>query len=490
MCGIVGYVGEREATPLLLDGLRRLEYRGYDSAGIAVVGDDGEVRVARSEGKLGNLTEKIAGAPPPGHFGVGHTRWATHGRPSEENAHPHRDASGRIVVIHNGIIENFLPLKQRLQREGVTFLSETDTEVVAHALAAAWRAAPGKPFAEIVRETAASLKGMYALVLFSADEPGVLYALKWGPPIVLGLGDGENFVASDATALLPHTREPDLPRGRGSRPCHGGGCHRDRLRRRAPGAAGPRRPVGRRLGRKRRLPALHGQGDCRAADGRDRDDRGEALPRDGLLQRGGDGCPASASSRDRPHPDRRLRDELARGTRREIPPRGDRAPPDGRRLRVRVPVPRPSRGRAHARPRDLAVGRDGRHGRGPQGGEGARRPDRRRRERAGLGDRAPRGRRPRDARGARGRRRLDEGVHDAARRARPLRALREGRAHGERRRPSTRNSSRRSRASPRRSARRSGSNPRSRSCRPASRGSPTRSSSVAARTTRSRSRAP
>ncbi len=207
MCGIVGYVGEREATPLLLDGLRRLEYRGYDSAGIAVVGDDGEVRVARSEGKLGNLTEKIAGAPPPGHFGVGHTRWATHGRPSEENAHPHRDASGRIVVIHNGIIENFLPLKQRLQREGVTFLSETDTEVVAHALAAAWRAAPGKPFAEIVRETAASLKGMYALVLFSADEPGVLYALKWGPPIVLGLGDGENFVASDATALLPHTRD-------------------------------------------------------------------------------------------------------------------------------------------------------------------------------------------------------------------------------------------------------------------------------------------
>ncbi len=207
MCGIVGYVGDREATPVLLDGLKRLEYRGYDSAGIAVVGSDGVVRVARSEGKLGNLTRKIAKDPPPGRFGVGHTRWATHGRPSEENAHPHRDASGRVVVIHNGIIENFLPMKQRLQKAGVRFLSETDTEVVAQALGAAQKAEPQTPFAEIVRKTAASLEGMFALVLFSADEPGVLYALKWGPPIVLGLGTGENFVASDATALLSYTRD-------------------------------------------------------------------------------------------------------------------------------------------------------------------------------------------------------------------------------------------------------------------------------------------
>ncbi|MDL2717153.1 MAG: glutamine--fructose-6-phosphate transaminase (isomerizing) [Acidobacteriota bacterium] len=206
MCGIVGYVGCREATPVLLDGLKRLEYRGYDSAGIAVVGDDAVVRVARSEGKLGNLTEKIAKDPPPGRFGIGHTRWATHGRPSEENAHPHRDASGRVVVIHNGIIENFLPAKQRLQAQGVRFLSETDTEVVAQALGATQKAEPGTPFAEIVRRTVSSFEGMFALVLFSADEPGVLYALKWGPPLVLGLGDGENFVASDATALLAYTR--------------------------------------------------------------------------------------------------------------------------------------------------------------------------------------------------------------------------------------------------------------------------------------------
>ncbi|MGE5346064.1 MAG: isomerizing glutamine--fructose-6-phosphate transaminase, partial [Acidithiobacillales bacterium] len=207
MCGIVGYVGPREALPVLLDGLRRLEYRGYDSAGVAVLGEDGVLRVARAEGKLGNLAAKLSVAPLPGRFGLGHTRWATHGRPSEENAHPHRDASGRVVVIHNGIIENFVPLKKALQAEGVGFASETDTEVVAQALGAASRREPAKPFGAIVRETLGTLRGMYALVLFSADEPGVLYAAKWGPPVVLGTADGESFVASDATALLPYTRD-------------------------------------------------------------------------------------------------------------------------------------------------------------------------------------------------------------------------------------------------------------------------------------------
>ncbi len=137
MCGIVGYVGPREATPILVDGLKRLEYRGYDSAGIAVLGEDGLVRVTRSEGKLGNLTARIEGEPLAGRTGIGHTRWATHGRPSEENAHPHRDASGRVVVIHNGIIENFLPLKKALLARGVPFTSETDTEVIAQAIGAA-----------------------------------------------------------------------------------------------------------------------------------------------------------------------------------------------------------------------------------------------------------------------------------------------------------------------------------------------------------------
>ncbi len=207
MCGIVGYVGSRPATPVLIDGLRRMEYRGYDSAGIAVIGADGALHVKRAEGKLGNLAARLTPDAPEGTVGIGHTRWATHGRPSEENAHPHRDASGRIVVIHNGIIENFLPLKRELLAAGVSFASETDTEVVAQALGAARRAAPGRPFAEVVRGVLARLTGMYALVILSADEPEAIYAAKWGPPIVLGQGDGEGFVASDPTALLPWTRD-------------------------------------------------------------------------------------------------------------------------------------------------------------------------------------------------------------------------------------------------------------------------------------------
>ncbi len=207
MCGIVGYVGPREATPILVDGLRRLEYRGYDSAGIAVLGEDGVIRVERSEGKLGNLTARIEGAPPSGRTGIGHTRWATHGRPSEENAHPHRDASGRVVVIHNGIIENFLPIKKALLARGVPFTSETDSEVIAQAIGTACADAPEAPFGEIVRTVLSKMTGMYAVVVLSADDPHVLYVAKNGPPIVLGIGQGENLVASDATALLAHTRD-------------------------------------------------------------------------------------------------------------------------------------------------------------------------------------------------------------------------------------------------------------------------------------------
>ncbi len=207
MCGIVGYVGAQEAAPLVIEGLKKLEYRGYDSAGIAVLGPDGALHVARAEGKLGNLTRKLVGQELPGTFGLGHTRWATHGRPSEENAHPHRDVSGRIVVIHNGIIENFLELKNELKEDGVVFTSETDTEVVAQLLGAAVRREPETPFKEIVRRELARLRGMFALVLFSSTEPRVLYAAKNGPPLVYGKGEGEAFLASDALALLSHTRD-------------------------------------------------------------------------------------------------------------------------------------------------------------------------------------------------------------------------------------------------------------------------------------------
>jgi glutamine---fructose-6-phosphate transaminase (isomerizing) len=202
MCGIIGYVGTREVVPVLLDGLRKLEYRGYDSAGIAVV-NGGGVDVVRAEGKLTNLEEKLREHQLRGTFGMGHTRWATHGKPNENNAHPHRDCSGNIVVIHNGIVENFLPLKQKLQREGHEFKTETDTEVVAHLIESNLE---GRTFLDAVRTSLREITGHYALVMLSASEPGTIIAARQGPPLVVGLGDNENIVASDVTALLPYTR--------------------------------------------------------------------------------------------------------------------------------------------------------------------------------------------------------------------------------------------------------------------------------------------
>ncbi len=202
MCGIIGYAGPRDVVPVLLEGLRKLEYRGYDSAGIAVVNGNG-VEVVRAEGKLSNLEQKLAAAPISGNFGMGHTRWATHGKPNENNAHPHRDCTGKIVVIHNGIIENFLPLKQRLQKQGHEFKTETDTEVVAHLIESNMN---GKGFLEAVRATLKEITGHYSLVMFTSDEAGTIIAARKGPPLVVGKGEGENIVASDVTPLLPYTR--------------------------------------------------------------------------------------------------------------------------------------------------------------------------------------------------------------------------------------------------------------------------------------------
>ncbi len=202
MCGIVGYVGSREAAPILLDGLKRLEYRGYDSAGIATL-SNGRFSVLRSPGKLSNLVQKLNGSSSAGTTGIGHTRWATHGRPTEGNAHPHTDCTGSIVVIHNGIFENFAERKAELAAAGHRFSSETDTEVFAHEVEAAFR---GDLF-EAVRHAASRLTGAYAVVVSSSEEPGVLVAARSGPPIVLGLGQGENFVASDPVALVPWTRD-------------------------------------------------------------------------------------------------------------------------------------------------------------------------------------------------------------------------------------------------------------------------------------------
>jgi len=202
MCGIVGYIGPKPVVPVLLDGLRRLEYRGYDSAGVAVV-QDGDIQVRRSAGKLINLESAIKTKPLAGIYGLGHTRWATHGRPTEENAHPHRDGSGRIVVVHNGIIENYLEIKRELTNEGHKFESETDTEVVAHLVQKEWK---DDGLENAVVRAMQRVRGLFALVLMSADDPEKLVTVRNGPPIVVGIGDGEYFVASDVPAILSHTR--------------------------------------------------------------------------------------------------------------------------------------------------------------------------------------------------------------------------------------------------------------------------------------------
>ena len=202
MCGIVGYIGKKRVVPLLVDSLKRLEYRGYDSAGIAVIGDDG-LQLRRCAGKLRNLEENIRLHPLKGTYGVGHTRWATHGRPSEENAHPHVDCKGVTVVVHNGIIENYLALKGELASKGHKFITETDTEVIAHLIEDHFRG----NLEEAVREGFPRLQGVYALAIISTADPNKIVAVKNGPPVVIGLGKDEYFVASDVPALLHHTRD-------------------------------------------------------------------------------------------------------------------------------------------------------------------------------------------------------------------------------------------------------------------------------------------
>ncbi len=202
MCGIVGYIGPDRAADILLDGLRRLEYRGYDSAGVAVL-DGGELHLRRSVGKIVELDRVISEDPVTGSTGIGHTRWATHGKPSEENAHPHRDCSGRLVIVHNGIIENYRTLKEGLIHGGHQLASETDTEVIAHVIEESYEG----DLHEAVRKSLVRIEGVYALVALHADEPGRLVVARHGPPLVVGFGSGEMFVASDIPAVLHRTRD-------------------------------------------------------------------------------------------------------------------------------------------------------------------------------------------------------------------------------------------------------------------------------------------
>ena len=200
MCGIIGYVGPKNAVPVLVEGLKKLEYRGYDSAGIAVIEGD-RIQVKRVKGKIRDLEESLRASAPEGSCGVGHTRWATHGRPSEENAHPHRDCSGTLVVVHNGIIENYLPLKEKLKAEGHVFVTETDTEVIAHLVEKYFQGS----LEEAVRKALPELEGAYAVAIISAADPDKIVAAKSGPPAVVGLGRDEFFVSSDINPILSHT---------------------------------------------------------------------------------------------------------------------------------------------------------------------------------------------------------------------------------------------------------------------------------------------
>ena len=212
MCGIVGYVGNKRVVPVIIDGLRRLEYRGYDSAGIAVAGNGDGLQVRRAEGKLRNLEEVIRLKPLDGTYGIGHTRWATHGRPTEENAHPHRDCTGKIVVVHNGIIENYLQLKKQLIEEGHKFATETDTEIIAHLIERYMKPSTngnghGASLEEALRKSVKLMTGVFAIAAISVDEPNKIVAARNGPPAVIGLGKDEYFVASDVPAILYHTRD-------------------------------------------------------------------------------------------------------------------------------------------------------------------------------------------------------------------------------------------------------------------------------------------
>lgn len=203
MCGIVGYIGAREAVPVIVDGLRRLEYRGYDSAGVAVLSNEKCVEVRRASGKLRNLEEVIRNKPLSGLYGIGHTRWATHGRPTEENAHPHRDCKGEIVVVHNGIVENYLSLRKQLTAEGHSFKTETDTEVIAHLVEKHLNGS----LEHAVRAALKQVSGVFAVSVISSSDPHKIVAARSGPPVVIGLGRDEFFVASDVPAILSHTRD-------------------------------------------------------------------------------------------------------------------------------------------------------------------------------------------------------------------------------------------------------------------------------------------
>ena len=210
MCGIIGYIGRRQASPILLDGLRRLEYRGYDSSGMALH-NGGRLEVLRRAGRIENLRKLVAETQPLGDVGISHTRWATHGAPTDENAHPHRDQSGKLALVHNGVIENYITLRERLAGEGHTFTSETDTEVLAHLIGSFYDSSaekdPVQRLVSAVQVALSKVKGTYGIAVMHVDAPDVIVGARLGSPLVIGLGQGENYLASDVSAIVAHTRD-------------------------------------------------------------------------------------------------------------------------------------------------------------------------------------------------------------------------------------------------------------------------------------------
>ena len=367
MCGIVGYVGKKSVVPIIIEGLRRLEYRGYDSAGIAVAGNGDGLQLRRAEGKLRNLEEAIRQKPLNGSYGIGHTRWATHGRPTEENAHPHRDCTGKIVVVHNGIVENYLSLKKKLTEEGHKFTTETDTEIIAH-LVEKYSASPETVSAlrwktPCVKRSSNSA-ACFALAVISTDDPNKIVAARNGPPAVIGLGNDEYFVASDVPAILYHTRDifflatatwpSSLPDG----------VHLSDFDGRPVSAADTACDLGSDSGGKGRLQAFHAQGNLRAAARRPRHDAGPGLAgyrthfsRRDADQRGR----VSRRGQDQYH---RLWHELACRASGQVHDRDAGPGPGGGGLCQRVALSQSNRRSEHDHAGDFAVRRDRRHDRG------------------------------------------------------------------------------------------------------------------------------
>ena len=373
MCGIVGYIGPKRVVPLILDGLKRLEYRGYDSAGIAVVGDNGKLEIRRAPGKLRNLEESIRTTPLEGVYGIGHTRWATHGRPTEENAHPHRDCTGEIVVVHNGIIENYIELKKNLIAEGHKFITETDTEIIAHLIEKFSKDCPARGSGAQGRE--GDDRRLRAGGRFREGPEQD----RRGAP---GTADRRGF---GRTRILRRERHPGdprahaqhfFPRRRRNGHAHAAGRPAQRFRRPPDHAPAPAHHLGPDHGGKGRLQAFHAEGNLRAAARRPRhaarqDFAGnrKSLPRRNGHHRGG--IPQFPRRENR-----RLRHELARRARRQVHDRAAGADSGRGGLRQRVPLSRSDRRQAQPDHRHQPVRRDGRHaGRRarspPEGREGA-----------------------------------------------------------------------------------------------------------------------